>query len=146
MSFTCGDHVKIKRKLDEVEGTIINLDIENCQAMVRIGTHSAVIGVFNYEELTLIPRERIPIMEVFKSVYNTLHVVVQNCSEHVNVFLSLFDVWKSHGNYKYDGLESWERAKIWFECPMGFLDFIKTPIGEEALYRLGIEKIEVEND
>ena len=37
-------------------------------------------------------------------------------------------------------------AKIWFECPMEFLDFIKTPIGEEALHRLGIEKIEVEND
>lgn len=90
--------------------------------------------------------DRVATMKIFKSVHGTVHVVVQNCSEHVNVFLSLFDIWKPHGNYKYDGLESWERAKIWFECPMEFLDFIKSPIGEETLHRLGIEKIEVEND
>lgn len=140
MSFKCGDKVYIS---DWGEGVITDVFPELKEAVVEFETFSGGGNFsFGFDELRHIPK-RIATMEVFKSVHNTLHVVIQNCSEHVNVFLSLFDVWNSHGNYKYDEVESWERAKIWFECPMEFLDFIKSPMGCTALQRLGIEKIEV---
>lgn len=140
MSFKRGDRVVIK-SLNNRKGIITEIFPEIGKASVSLGH---VTMFFPLEELSVY--SGVATMEIFKSVHNTIDVVVQNCSEHVNDFLSLFDVWESHGNYKYDGLESWERAKIWFECPMEFLDFIKSPIGERALHRLGIEKIEVEND
>ena len=140
MSFKRGDKVVIKR-FNNRKGVITEILPKINKATVSLG-HIAII--FPLEELNAY--SSVATMEIFKSVHNTINVVVQNCSTHVNDFLSLFDIWKSHGNYKYDGLESWERAKIWFECPMEFLDFIKSPIGEEALHRLGIEKIEVENE
>lgn len=140
MSFKRGDKVFLK-SFNNRKGVVTEIFPTICKATVSLDN---IALIFPFEELSAY--SGVATMEIFKSVHGTVHVVVQNCSEHVNDFLSLFDVWKSHGNYKYDGLESWERAKIWFECPMEFLDFIKTPIGEEALYRLGIEKIEVEND
>lgn len=140
MSFKRGDKVVLKR-FNNRKGIVTEIFPKICKAAVSLGN---IALIFPFEELSAY--SNVATMEIFKSVHGTVHVVVQNCSEHVNDFLSLFDVWKSHGNYKYDGLESWERAKIWFECPIEFFDFIKSPIGKETLHRLGIEKIEVEND
>lgn len=143
MSFKCGDKV-ILENFDRYEGTIVKVLPDTCEALVEFETaNGGGCLQFAFEEMTLIPRKRIPTMEIFKSVHGTFHVVIQNCDIHVNDFLSLFDVWKSHGNYKYDGLESWERAKIWFECPMEFLEFVNSMIGKIALKRLGIEKLRV---
>lgn len=140
MSFKCGDKVYIR---DWGEGIITDVFSDLKEAAVQFETfRGGGCFSFSFDELRHVPK-RIATLEVFKSVHGTVHVVIQNCDIHVNDFISLFDVWKSHGNYKYDGLESWEYAKIWFECSMEFLDFIKTPMGQEALRRLGIEKIEV---
>ena len=143
MSFKSGDRVYLPT-FDGYEGVIREVYPEECAACVEVEMHNgSCCFPFAFEEMQLITKERIPTMEIFKSVHGTVHVVVQNCSAYVNDFLSLFDVWKSGGNYKYDEVESWERAKIWFECPMEFMDFIESDMGRIALRRLGIEKIEV---
>lgn len=83
-------------------------------------------------------------MKVFKSVHGTVHVVIQNCSAEIVTLLHRFDVWGSNGNYKYDETKPKERAEIWFECPMEFIDFVKSSMGRYALQRMGVKEFHID--
>lgn len=80
--------------------------------------------------------KRIATLQAFKSVHGTVHVVIQNCPAEVATLLHRFDVWQSHGNYKYNNTT--ERAEIWFECPMEFFDFVGSNMGRTAFRRMGV--------
>lgn len=120
------------------EGTIIDIDGDN----VIIGTKSGTINC-HVDELELVP-ERIPIFKVFKTVNNTVNVMIQNCSPSVASFLWRFDIWNSNGNFKYDENKPKEKPEIWFECPIEFLDFIESAMGKECFKRMGVKEFYIE--
>lgn len=94
---------------------------------------------FSLNELEYVPK-RTATMKVFKSVHGTVNVMIQNCTPEVTTLLWRFDVWKSDGRFEYDDNKPNERAKIWFECPIEFLDFIKSSMGRACFERMGVEE------
>lgn len=136
-SFNIGDHVYAS---DWCEGIIVEINHKECVAYVSFDTGN--IGgclPFGLDELEHVP-ERKATLEAFKTVHGTVNVVVQNCSSEVVTLLHRFDVWKSDGKYKYDENKPKERAKIWFECPIEFLDFVESSMGKAAFQRMGVEE------
>lgn len=79
-------------------------------------------------------------LTAFKSPHGTVNVVIQNCSDEVATLLWRFDVWKSNGRFEHDANKPKERPKIWFECPMEFLNFVESSMGRAALQRMGVEE------
>ena len=84
-------------------------------------------------------------LRAFRSPHNTLNVVIQNCSNEVTTFLSRFDIWKSGGKFEYNTLNKKENPTIWFECPIEFLEFIKSDMGKECFKRMGINEFQLED-
>lgn len=83
-------------------------------------------------------------LKAFRSVHGTVWVITHNCSAEVNALLCRFDVWKSTGMYKYDDTKPNERAYIWFECPMEFLEFVSSSMGRACFQRMGVEEFYIE--
>lgn len=79
-------------------------------------------------------------LTVFKSVHGTVNVVIQNCSPEVATLLWRFDIWKANGRFEWDESKPKEKAKIWFECPIEFLNFVKSDMGKEAFKRMGVDE------
>lgn len=74
------------------------------------------------------------------SAYGTCNVVNYSAeSNDVNSFLSVFDVWGSHGNFKIsiDG----NHQEVWFECGMDFYDMLHTETMKRAFKRMGVELV-----
>ena len=84
-------------------------------------------------------------LRAFRSPHNTLNVVVQNCSNEVTTFLSRLDIWKSGGKFEYNTLNKKEKPTIWFECPIEFLEFIKSDIVKECFKRMGVNEFQLED-
>ena len=140
MSFKVGDRVYAG---DWCKGIIV--DIRDDVADIEFET---VVGVgclpFGLDKLEHIPN-RVATLRAFKSVHDTVNVVIQNCSPEVTTLLHRFDVWKSNGRFEYDENKPKERAKIWFECPMEFLDFIESSMGRACFQRMGVEEFYIEH-
>lgn len=84
-------------------------------------------------------------LRAFKSVHGTVNVIIQNCSPEVATLLWRFDVWKSNGRFEWDEHEPKERAEIWFECPMEFLDFVESSMGRACFQRMGVEEFYIKH-
>ena len=139
-NFNIGDRVCAG---DWIEGIIVN--IENDIASVEFETAGGGGCLpFELNELIHVPI-RIATLRATKSAHGTVNVMIQNCSREVVTLLSRFDVWKSNGRYEYDKNNTNERAKIWFECPMEFLDFIESSMGSAAFERMGVEEFYIEH-
>lgn len=138
MKFNVGDKVYVS---DYIKGTIVDIDGEF--AMVEFSTDTGC-GTLSchVDNLKLVPI-RIATLCAFKSVHGTANVVIQNCSPEVTTLLHRFDIWKSDGRYEYDETKPDERAKIWFECPMEFFDFIESSMGRACFERMGVEHFEI---
>ena len=139
MSFKVGDRVYAN---DWREGTIV--EIENDVAHIECSTDGGGGCLpFRLDELEHIPN-RVATLRAFKSVHGTVNVVIQNCSPEVTTLLHRFDVWESNGRFEYDENKPKERAKIWFECPMEFLDFVESIMGRACFQRMGVEEFYIE--
>lgn len=99
---------------------------------------------FSLNELEYVPK-RTSTLNVSKSVHGTVNVMIQNCSAEIITLLWRFDVWKSKGRFEYDESKPNERAKIWFECPIEFLDFIESSMGRACFERMGVEEFNIEH-
>ena len=140
MSFKVGDRVYAN---DWCEGTIV--EIENDVAHIEFSTDGGGGCLpFGLDELEHIPN-RVATLRAFKSIHGTVNVVIQNCSSEVTTLLHRFDVWKSNGRFEYDENKPKERAKIWFECPMEFLDFVESSMGRACFQRMGVEEFYIEH-
>lgn len=139
MNIKIGDKVYVS---DYVEGTVIDIDNELAVVEYSTGTGGGSLPI-HIDELKLVPK-RVATMQVFKSVHGTVNVVIQNCSAEVTTLLWRFDVWKSQGRFVYDESKPSERAKIWFECPIEFLNFIESSMGRACFERMGVEEIKIE--
>ena len=138
MKFKIGD--KVYAKDVEVEGTIV--EIENDIASVEFSTgNGGGCAQFELNELELVPI-RIPSMRVFKSDHETLNVVIQNCSVEVATLMTRFNIRDTGGRFEWDKTKPKERPKIWFECPMGFLDFVESDLGKTCFERMGVKELE----
>lgn len=136
MNFKVGDNVYAS---DWCEGIIMQIFPEDREALVSFETYNGGGCLsFSFDELKHIPK-RTATLKAFKSVHGTVHVIIQNCSAEVTTLLHRFDVWGSHGNYKYDEKKPEESAEIWFECPMEFVDFVESSMGRAAFQRMGVE-------
>ena len=137
MNFKVGDNVYVR---DWCEGTIV--EINNDTATVEFSTDNGGGCLqFKLSELNLVP-VRIPTMRIFKSDHETLNVVTQNCSAEVVTLMSRFNIQDKGGRFEWDGTKPKERPKIWFECPMEFLDFVKSDLGKTCFDRMGVKELE----
>lgn len=140
MRFNIGDKVYAG---DWCEGIIV--DIRDDVADVEFETAGGGGCLpFGLDELEHIPN-RVATLRAFKSVHGTVNVVIQNCSPEVVTLLWRFDVWKSNGRFEYDENKTNERPKIWFECPMEFLDFVESSMGRACFQRMGVEEFYIEH-
>ena len=140
MNFEVGDRVYAG---DWCEGIIV--DIRDDVADVEFETAGGGGCLpFGLNELEYIPK-RVATLRAYKSVHGTVNVVIQNCSSEVVTLLWRFDVWKSNGRFEYDENKTNERPKIWFECPMEFLDFVESSMGRACFQRMGVEEFYIEH-
>ena len=140
MGFNIGDKVCAS---DWCEGIIV--DIRDNIADVEFETAGGGGRLpFGLNELEYVPN-RVATLRTFRSVHGTVNVVIQNCSPEVVTLLWRFDVWKSNGRFEYDENKTNERPKIWFECPMEFLDFVESSMGRACFQRMGVEEFYIEH-
>ncbi len=140
MNFEIGDKVYVD---DWCEGIIV--DINGELADVEYSTEGGGgCFLFRLDELEYVPN-RVATLRAFKSVHGTVNVIIQNCSPEVTTLLHRFDVWKSNGRFEYDKNKPKERAKIWFECPMEFLNFVESSMGRACFQRMGVEEFYIEH-
>lgn len=140
MKFNIGDKVYVDSLY---EGIITDIDGDFAEVEFSTGNGGGCIMIKS-DTLELIP-ERVPMMMVSKSAHGTINVVIQNCSPEVATLLWRFDIWKSKGKYEYDDeSKPNEKAKIWFECPIDFLNFIESSMGRACFERMGIQKIQID--
>ena len=140
MGFNIGDKVYAG---DWCEGIIV--DIRDNIADVEFETAGGGGCLpFGLNELEYVPN-RVATLRTFRSVHGTVNVVIQNCSPEVATLLWRFDVWKSNGRFEYDENKTNERPKIWFECPMEFLDFVESSMGRACFQRMGVEEFYIEH-
>lgn len=140
MGFNIGDKVYAG---DWCEGIIV--DIRDNIADVEFETAGGGGCLpFGLNELEYVPN-RVATLRTFRSVHGTVNVVIQNCSPEVVTLLWRFDVWKSNGRFEYDKNKTNERPKIWFECPMEFLDFVESSMGRACFQRMGVEEFYIEH-
>lgn len=88
----------------------------------------------------VVPLSKVATLRAFRSPHGTVNVVIQNCSPEVSTLLWRFDIWNSNGRFEYDENKPKERARIWFECPIEFLDFISSDMGKACFERMGVQK------
>ena len=138
MDFKVGDKVYVT---DYIEGTIVDIDGELAMVEYSTGTGGGCLSS-HIDDLKHVPN-RIALLHASKSVHGTVNVMIQNCSHEVSTLLHRFDVWKSNGRYIYDKIKPDERAKIWFECPIEFFDFIESSMGRACFERMGVEQFEI---
>ena len=140
MSFEVGDRVYAG---DWCEGIIV--DIRDDVAYVEFeAAGGGGCLPFGLNTLEYIPT-RVATLRTFRSPHGTVNVIIQNCSPEVTTLLWRFDVWKSNGRFEYDESKPRERAKIWFECPMDFLDFVESSMGRACFQRMGVEEFYIEH-
>lgn len=141
MSFKVGDKVYAG---DWCEGTITEI-INDDVAYIEFSTDNGG-GCFSFglDELERIPH-RTATLRAGKSLHGTVDVVIQNCEPEVATLLWRFDVLKSNGRFEYDENKTNERPKIWFECPMEFLDFVESSMGRACFQRMGVEEFYIEH-
>lgn len=140
MDFKVGDKVYAS---DWCEGIIVDIDGEFAYVEFSMGNGGGCLP-FGLNELEHIVNS-VAILRAFKSVHGTVNVVIQNCSPEVTTLLHRFDVWKSNGRFEYDENKPKERARIWFECPMEFLDFVESSMGRACFQRMGVEEFYIEH-
>lgn len=141
MSFKVGDKVYAG---DWCEGTITEI-VNDDVAYIEFATDNGGGCLpFGLDELKRIPH-RTATLRAGKSSHGTVHVVIQNCEPEVAALLWRFDVLKSNGRFEYDENKTNERPKIWFECPMEFLDFVKSSMGRACFQRMGVEEFYIEH-
>lgn len=139
MNFEVGDRVYAG---GWCEGIIVN--IENDVAYVEFETAGGGGCLpFGLDELEYVPK-KVATLRAFKSVHGTVNVAIQNCSPYVATLLWRFDVWESDGRFEYDENKTNESPKIWFECPMEFLDFINSNMGRACFERMGVKEFYIE--
>ena len=139
MNFNIGDKVHAG---DWCEGIIV--DIRDNVADVEFETAGGGGCLpFELNELEYIPK-RVATLRTFRSPHGTVNVIIQNCTSEVTTLLQRFDVWKSNGRFEYDENKTNERPKIWFECPMEFLDFVESSMGRACFQRMGVEEFYIE--
>ena len=85
-----------------------------------------------------------PTLWVYKTVHGTVNVAIQNCDKEVATLLWRFDIWKSKGRHEFNDDKPLERAKIWFECPIEFVDFVGSSMGRACFQRMGVESFNFE--
>lgn len=140
MDFNIGDKVYAG---EFSEGVIVN--IEHGVAYVEYSTgNGGGCLPFGMDELKHVSN-RVATLRAFKTAHGTVNVAIQNCSQEVTTLLHRFDIWKSNGRYEYDENKLNERAKIWFECPIEFLDFIESSMGRAAFQRMGVQEFYIEH-
>ena len=138
MEFNIGDRVVCGSGICAVEGIIT--DIHDNVARVSFETFGGGRCLpFRLNELKHVSK-RIAKLHASKSEHGTVNVMIQNCSLEVSVLLCRFDIWKSTGRFEYDDNKPNEYAKIWFECPIEFLDFIESSMGRACFERMGVEE------
>ena len=140
MNFNIGDKVYAT---DCIEGIIVDINGEYAQVEFETDCGGGCLP-FRLDELEHMPI-RIATLRAFKSPHGTINVVIQNCSSEVTTLLYRFDIWKSTGKFDYDESKPKERAKIWFECPMEFLDFVGSSMGRACFERMGVEEFIIEH-
>ena len=141
MSFKVGDKVYAG---DWCEGTITEIINDDVAYIEFVTDNGGGCLPFGLDELERIPH-RTATLRAYKSVHGTVNVVIQNCSPEVVTLLWRFDVWKSNGRFEYDENKTNERPKIWFECPMEFLDFVESSMGRACFQRMGVEEFYIEH-
>ena len=140
MNFEVGDHVYAS---DWGEGIIVSIHEEDQEALVEMDTGNfGGLLPFEFNELKHVIKRK-AMLKAFKSCHKSVNVIIQNCSAEVVTLLHRLDIWHSNGNYKYDENKPEERAEIWFELPMEFLDFIRSEMGRKCFQRMGVEEIDV---
>ena len=139
--FKIGDKVFAS---DWCEGIIVDINEEENYASVEFETSGGGgCLLFNFNELQIIP-EAIAKINISKSTHSTINVIIQNCSSEVVTLLHRFDIWENNGKFEYDENKTNERPKIHFECPLEFLDFIKSDMGKNCFKRMGVEEFYIE--
>lgn len=83
---------------------------------------------------------------IFPSVHNTTCVVNYDWNNsQVNNFLSLFDIWGSHGqrkaHFQESNYESQVDYEVWFECSKEFTDLATTPDMVRAFKRMNVNVV-----
>lgn len=142
MNFNIGDRVYAG---DWCEGTIVDVDTDLGYAFVEYETPGGGGTMpFKMDELELIP-DVAPSLTAFKSAHGTVNVIVHYCSPEVTTLLQRFDIWNSQGKFEYDADKPNERAKICFECPIEFLDFVESSMGRACFQRMGVEEFYIEH-
>ena len=145
MNFNVGDRVYA----DGVgEGIIVdfvyNCHGDNTRAIVSFETFGGGgMLPFSLSELRHIPKHTAK-LSVYKQINCAVNVCVQNCTIEVCKLMHRLDIWKSTGRREYDENEPFE-SKYWFECPIEFVDFIKSDMGKECFKRMGVEEFYIES-
>lgn len=85
-----------------------------------------------------------PTLWVYKTAHGTVNVAIQNCDKEVATLLWRFDIWKSKGRFEFNDDKPLERAKIWFECPIEFVDFVGSSMGRACFQRMGVQVFHIE--
>jgi hypothetical protein len=138
MDFKIGDKVYAG---DWCEGTIIYIKDNVADVDFETAGGGGCLP-FSLNELVHVPK-RTATLAASKSVHGTVNVMIQNCSAEVTTLMWRFDVWKSKGRFDYDKSKPNEQAKIWFECPIEFLDFIESSMGRACFERMGVEEFSI---
>jgi hypothetical protein len=126
------------------EGKITYISTDNIADVEFNTVNGGCTLQYHLSELQYVPK-RTARLWAHKSVHGTVNVIIQNCSSEVTTLLWRFDIWKSNGNFKFDETKPNERAKIWFECPIEFLDFIESSMGRACFERMGVEEFNIEH-
>lgn len=76
----------------------------------------------------------------FRNCHGATSIVNYDAANsNVNTFLSLFDIWRSNGEFKLsaDG----NHQEVWFELPHGMLTMLDTLSFESAFERMGVKLV-----
>ena len=74
------------------------------------------------------------------SVHGTCNIVNYKAEANdINSFLSIFDVWRSHGHFKMS--EDNNHQEVWFECSKEFFEMLHTNTMQQAFKRMGVELV-----
>ena len=126
------------------EGKIIYISTDNIADVEFNTVNGGGTLQYHLSELQYVPK-RTARLEAYASCHGTVNVIIQNCSLEVSTLLWRFDIWKSKGNFKFDETKPNERAKILFECPIEFFEFIKSSMGRTCFERMGVEEFYIKH-